>query len=131
MQAACACLMRAEQGDEGQHQRWCVILQVLLLGQFTFLLARRIVCHHSTLKECRTCTDLRCLSRMFCRVLSRSRASCCSRMTSAYVRTEASGVWSPIAKASLRVGEMILCSLRFLQVYAHTVRAACCLPEHA
>lgn len=52
------------------------------------------------------------LSAMFFSVLSRSRASCCSRITSANVRTEASGVLSAMAKASLRVGEMIRLSRR-------------------
>ena len=52
------------------------------------------------------------LSAMFFSVLSRSRANCCSRITSANVRTEASGVLSPMAKASLRVGEMIRFSRR-------------------
>lgn len=62
----------------------------------------------------RSSSSLRSLSAMFCIVLSRSRASCCSRMTSAYVRMLLSGVLSPIANASFREGDSALCSRRRL-----------------
>lgn len=63
------------------------------------------------------CTE-NCAEERTCMVLSRSRARFCSRMTSAKVRTEASGVWSPIANASFLVGEIILANLRFLHIQA-------------
>jgi len=63
------------------------------------------------------CTE-KCAEERTCMVLSRSRARFCSRMTSAKVRTEASGVWSPIANASFLVGEIILANLRFLHIQA-------------